>query len=88
MLSAIPFTKNKKNMDDILKILRIEVEVSNRGRNPKLGRGFDTARKLNPWNPLSYIFLIIAFILTIVIAGVREPFQSDSPWRRNPFKWD
>jgi len=72
----------------ILKRLWILIEVSNSGRNPKLGRGFDTARKFNVWNPLSYIALIIGFIFTLIIAGVRKPFQSDSPWRRNPFKWD
>ena len=29
--------------------------VSNKGKNPKLGRGFIKAYRLNPWNPLSYI---------------------------------
>ena len=27
--------------------------VSNKGKNPKLGRGFIKAYRLNPWNPLS-----------------------------------
>ena len=72
----------------ILKRLWILIEVSNSGRNPKLGRGFDTARKFNAWNPLSYIFLLGVFIFTLIIAGVRGPLHSNSPWRRNPFKWD
>lgn len=41
--------------------------------------------RVNPYNPLSYIFLVIIFLLTIIFLGIIgffELFDVD-----NPFKW-
>lgn len=70
----------------ILKFLLILQEVSNSNRNPKLGRGFLTAYRFNPYNPLSYIALVI-----ILVAGILM-FGFVGIWKEvklsNPFKWD
>jgi len=73
-------------MRKLLKRLLIIQEVSNKGRNPQLGRGFFTARRLNPFNPLSYVTVIIAAIIGIVMfgfVGIWKEVES-----KNPFKWD
>lgn len=68
-----------------LKFLLILQEVSNKNRNPKLGKGFFTARRLNPYNPLSYIFVILLFAIALVLFGIVGMWsQIDN---RNPFKW-
>ena len=70
----------------ILKFLLILQEVSNKSRNPKLGRGFLTAYRFNPYNPLSYIALVVIFVVGILMFGVV------GFWREaeltNPFKWN
>jgi len=70
----------------ILKALGIIQEVSNKIRAKRLGRGFDTAHRLNPWNPLSYIFIIGGLAICIILFGVYG-FAKEVEWR-NPFKWD
>jgi predicted PurR-regulated permease PerM len=70
----------------ILKFLLIVQTVSNKGKNPKLGRGFSQAHRLNPFNPLSYITVFIAIITGILMfgfVGVWKEFDMD-----NPFKWN
>lgn len=69
----------------LLKKIGVIQEVDNVGR--KLGRGFLTARRLNPYNPLSYIGLIIAVILFIPIVVIIAIYESVIKFR-NPFKWD
>jgi hypothetical protein len=70
----------------ILKFLYITQEVSNKGRTVPLGRGFRTAKRLNPYNPLSYIvallFLVAAIIMFGVVGFAKEVDHS------NPFKWN
>jgi len=74
----------------ILKYLQIVQEVSNEERHKqglkRLGRGYFKAHRLNRFNPLSYITLII-----ILIGGVLA-FGFVGIWKeiatRNPFKWD
>ncbi len=70
-------------MKKFLLALRILQEVPNSDR--KLGRGFLTAIKINPYNPLSYIFITILFLLfnVAIIIGAMEPRAF-----KNPFKWD
>ena len=61
-------------------------EVSNKGRKPHLGKGFSVARRVNPWNPLSYPFVIIMLILAILMfgfVGFRDEVDIS-----NPFKWN
>ena len=69
-----------------LKYLFIIQEVSNANRNPKLGRGFMTARRFNRYNPLSYIALVLILITGILMFGFVGIWKEiDS---KNPFKWD
>ena len=70
----------------ILKWLGIIQEVSNRNRNPKLGRGFNTAYRFNPYNPLSYIAVILLSIIGIILYGFIGFWQRNG--LKNPFKWD
>ena len=70
----------------ILRFLFILQEVSNSKREPKLGRGFSTARRLNPFNPLSYIALLFIVIIGVLMFGFKGIFNEiDS---KNPFKWE
>lgn len=75
-------------MEKILLALKIIQEVDNKERRKQglkyLGRGFSTAVRVNPYNPLSYILIITAIPILIIVYGVREVF-SDS---KNIFKWD
>jgi len=73
-------------MHGILKSLRIIQVASNEGREKKLGRGFSSAYRLNPFNPLTYIFLIGLFVVGITVFGV-VGFWSQIDIK-NPFKWD
>lgn len=73
-------------MRKILKSLLIIQEVSNKNRNPKLGRGFFEARRLNPFNPLSYVTVVVAIIVGIVMFGFVGVWKEMD--LKNPFKWD
>ncbi len=73
-------------MRKILKRLLVLQEVSNENKKHKLGRGFLTARRFNPYNPLSYISLVIILIVGIMMFGFVGVWKEmDS---KNPFKWD
>lgn len=72
-------------MIEFLQKIRVIQEIDNANR--KLGRGFLTARRLNPYNPLSYIGLIIAVILFIPIVVINAIYESIIQFE-NPFKWD
>ena len=71
-------------VEKILKRLFILQEVSNESREPKLVRGFSTARRVNPYNPLSYVALILFIIGCIIMFG----FVGIIEEIKNPFKWD
>lgn len=69
----------------LLKNLFIIQEISNDKRIPKLGKGFTTAIRLNPLNPLSYVTLVLIIIVGILMfgfIGVWKEFDN-----RNPFRW-
>lgn len=72
-------------MIKLLKAIGVIREVPNRGRNPKLGKGFTTATRLDPYNPLSYITIVVVLLLALILFGIK------GMWRqldiRNPFKW-
>lgn len=74
----------------ILKYLAIVQEVSNRERSKqgleKIGGGFIKAYRFNPYNPLSYITIIITIIIGIVMFGVVGFWKETD--LRNPFKWN
>lgn len=70
----------------ILKYLFILQEVPNKNRKPKLGRGFSTARRFNPYNPLSYITLLLCIIVGVLMFGFVGIWKEMD--LKNPFKWD
>lgn len=73
-----------------LNYLQILQTISNEERNKKglkrLGRGYFNAHRFNPYNPLSYIALVL-----IMIAGILM-FGFVGFWKEidgtNPFKWN
>ena len=73
-------------MRKLLKQLNVIQEVSNEGRSPRLGRGYFTAHRLNPFNPLSYIVFIIGFCFGILLFGIIGIWQEVD--NKNPFKWN
>lgn len=69
----------------IVEIITGFQEKSNKNRNPKLGKGFSSAYRLNPYNPMSYItitLLSVVAIFNIGFVGVYLEFK-----KHNPFKW-
>jgi len=76
----------RKHMKNILKFLFILQEVSNKKRTPHLGKGYSTARRFNPYNPLSYITIVLIIIVGIVMFGV-VGFWKEIDYT-NPFKWN
>lgn len=70
-------------MRKLLKTLKIIQEVNN--KNKKLGRGFSTAIRLNPYNPLSYITIILVVVFGIIAFGLYGFWKEVDT--RNPFKW-
>ena len=72
-------------MIKILKYLFILQEVSNKDRKVKLGRGFSTAIRMNPYNPLSYVVVCFNIIVGILMFGF-VGFWNEII--KNPFKWN
>lgn len=70
-------------MRELLKKLYIIQEVDNKDR--KLGRGFSTAIRLNPYNPLTYIAVVLIAVVGILMFGFVGFWKETD--RRNPFKW-
>ena len=68
--------------------LYIIQEVDNEKRNKqglkRLGQGYSKAYRLNPYNPLSYITIIIILIAGIIMFGTCGFWKEFT----NPFKWD
>ncbi len=79
--------KNNSIYEKILIYLFILEEVSNDNRKPKLGRGFFTARRLNPYNPLSYLFIFLIILIGLLMYGFFGAFK-EIDITKNPFKWD
>jgi hypothetical protein len=76
------------DMEKILIALKVIQVVSNIDRKKNgleyLGRGFSKAYRLNPFNPLSYIIVIVAIPMTIILYGFIGFFKQVT----NPFEWD
>lgn len=72
-------------MKKVLRILYILETVSNKDRNPKLGRGYSEAHRLRWYNPLSYVLVIGVIILGLIMFGV-VGFKREVD-TLNPFKW-
>jgi hypothetical protein len=73
-------------MKNFLKKLYILQEVSNEGRDNKFGKGFAKAYKFNPFNPLSYVAILLFLIFGILMFGFMG--ISDEMDLSNPFKWN
>lgn len=74
-------------MIKILKFLKIIQEVDNEERHNKglkrLGKGCFTARRLNIFNPLSYVVLLVGVFL-VILSEIYDTFTKMD----NPFKWN
>jgi hypothetical protein len=74
----------------ILKTLLIVQEVSNEERHKKglksLGKGYFKAYRFNPYNPLSYISLVIIAIVGVLMFGFYGITKEME--MANPFKWN
>ena len=77
-------------MKKILKNLYIVQEISNKKREidglPSLGKGYFKAYRFNPYNPLSYVALIIIFFVGIIMFGFYGFWREID--MQNPFKWN
>lgn len=71
--------------NNILKRIWVLQEVSNKNRLPTLGKGFSIARRFNPYNPLSYIVIVLLFAIGILMYGFYG-FWKEVDYQ-NPFKW-
>lgn len=71
--------------NNILKSIWVIQEVSNRNRSPKLGNGFSTAKRFNPYNPLSYLVIVLFFVIGILMFGLYG-FWKEVDYK-NHFKW-
>ena len=74
----------------ILKYLLIVQEVSNEKRHKqglkRLGSGYFKAYRFNPYNPLSYIALVVIFVIGILMFGFVGFWKETTTL--NPFKWN
>lgn len=73
------------NLRKILKKLRVIQEIDNKNRKPQLGKGLSTARRINPYNPLSYIIILLTFLVGVIMFGVVGFWKEIDT--KNPFKW-
>lgn len=71
-------------MKNFLKYIYVLQEIPNKDK--KLGKGYSTAIRLNPYNPLSYFAIIIAFVLAILMFGFVGFWKEFD--LMNPFKWN
>lgn len=72
-------------MKSFLKFIGVLQEVSNKNRQKRLGKGYDTAWRFNPYNPLSYITILIMFSIFLILYGIKGVWREISI---NPFKWN
>jgi len=69
----------------MLKKILVIQEKSNKNRVEKLGKGFSTAKRFNPYNPLTYIVLFSILLIGILLFGVVGIWKEVD--LRNPFSW-
>jgi membrane protein insertase Oxa1/YidC/SpoIIIJ len=74
-------------MKELLKKLKVVQEVSNEQRHKaglkRLGKGYFKAYRLNPFNPLSYMLVVITIPVIITMYGFIGAYEK----AMNPFKW-
>lgn len=75
-------------MKELLIKLKIVQVVSNEQRHKdglkRLGKGYSKAYRLNPFNPLSYILVVLTIPVLLVMYGFVGLFEKAT----NPFIWD
>ena len=75
-------------MRKLLLTLKILQKVDNEKRTKqglkRLGDGYFNAYRLNPYNPLSYIIVIVAIPIHLLLFGIMGSLEGYN----NPFKWD
>ena len=76
-------------IEKILRFIYVVQVQSNKERVRKglrhLGRGYSEAKRLNPYNPLSYLTLLIILIVCLIMFGV-VGFKKELDIT-NPFNW-
>lgn len=73
------------NFRKVLKFLYVIQEKYLEKEEAIYGKDAWKVRRLNPYNPLSYITIILGFILGIILFGVYGFWEEIE--MRNPFKW-
>jgi hypothetical protein len=75
-------------MKELFIKLKIVQVVSNEQRNKeglkRLGNGYFKAYRLNPFNPLSYILVVVTIPVILLMYGFVGSFEKAC----NPFQWD
>jgi membrane protein insertase Oxa1/YidC/SpoIIIJ len=75
-------------MKELLIKLKIVQVVSNEQRHKdglkRLGKGYFKADRLNPFNPLSYILIVVTIPVILIMYGFVSSFEKAI----NPFMWD
>jgi len=75
-------------MKELLIKLKIVQVVSNEQRHKdglkRLGKGYFKAYRLNPFNPLSYILVVVTIPVILLMYGFIGSFEKAI----NPFRWD
>jgi membrane protein insertase Oxa1/YidC/SpoIIIJ len=75
-------------MKQLLIKFKIVQVVSNEQRHKdglkRLGKGYFKAYRLNPFNPLSYILVVVTIPVLLLMYGFVGSFENAI----NPFRWD
>lgn len=75
-------------MKELFIKLKIVQVVSNEQRHKdglkRLGKGYFKAYRLNPFNPLSYILVVLTIPVILLMYGFVGSFERAI----NPFRWD
>ena len=75
-------------MKELFIKLKIVQVVSNEQRHrdglKRLGKGYFKAYRLNPFNPLSYILVVVIIPVLLLMCGFVGSFEKAI----NPFRWD
>lgn len=69
----------------LLVFIKVVQIADNKKRTRKLGRGYSKAYRINPFNPLSYLALLIFYPIAFFLFGFVGAFKEGLPF--NPFKW-
>lgn len=73
-----------KSFRDFLIFIKV-IQIHKNTKDDKRGRGYFEAERFNPYNPLSYVAVLIVFILAILMYGFVEVWEDTK--NTNLFKW-